>query len=198
MKKRAKGRLKSGRWFLFVVKWGLFLTVLASLILALPRVESHPAIKALVSRVDSDLLANIESLGVLAGVVAIAIEWPERRSEQRKRLRYEAWQVILSTRGQKTCDLRIHALQDLNQANIDLTEIDLEGARLRTIDLRHARLAQSNFCEAELHGANLTNADLSNAFMSRVEMPGARLVSTNLSGCELKRANLTEANLQFA
>jgi uncharacterized protein YjbI with pentapeptide repeats len=78
--------------------------------------------------------------------------------------------------------------------------IELRGITLRSLDLRHARLAYLPLVSADLRGAHLdgadlTKTDLTQAKMHDIVLRDAKLNRTNLSGAELERVDLTGALL---
>ena len=180
------------------VKWSLFLSLMVSAMIALPRFEKTPAGQRVVRQVDSVLLDNLESLSILAGVIAISLNWPDQRREQRQRLRYDAWQVIFAARGERVCDLRTQALEDLNQARLDLSELPLEGARLRGIKLWQARLEGVRLKEADLTDGQLPGANMTYGKLRRAILVNTRLTSANLQHSDLYHADLTGAHLRSA
>src|SRR5258706_413417 len=61
-----------------------------------------------------------------------------------------------------------------------------------------AKLADKNFCRADLSGANLNGANLSNATLGCANLSGANLRGAHLRGAYLSGANLRGANLSNA
>jgi uncharacterized protein YjbI with pentapeptide repeats len=84
--------------------------------------------------------------------------------------------------------------------NIDLSQLDLSGIRLREASLWYAHLEGSNLSGAQLErailrGAHLEGADLSGAGADGVDLQGAHLEGANLSKAHLKKAELLKAHL---
>jgi len=144
---------------------------------------------------EMDIFKVLEYLGrlsILVGVIVFISEIPQRAEQQviqRKRLHYEAWQIINSNEGKRASGGRIDALQDLNRDRVVLAGINLENAFLNGIDLSNGILYQANLKGALLGQANLSGADLKGANISS----GAFLYGTNLNGADLHLANLEGA-----
>ena len=88
-------------------------------------------------------------------------------------------------------------------SGIDLSEIDLRGANLKSTNLSGSNLFSANLSGADLSntnlsGTNLIKANLSNANLERTNLFGANLIKANLSHTNLERANLSGANLSDA
>lgn len=113
--------------------------------------------------------------------------------------------------------------QRCNFNGVNLTELDLEGARLREtsflradisgsnlrgiegfklrlvnttareVDFEGASLPQADLTKADLTGANLTAADLRNARLNQAILRDADLSGVNLDGAELTEADLSGA-----
>ena len=88
-------------------------------------------------------------------------------------------------------------------SGIDLSEIDLRGANLKSTNLSGSNLFSANLSGADLSNANLSGtnlikANLSNANLERTNLFGANLIKANLSHTNLERANLSGANLSDA
>lgn len=109
------------------------------------------------------------------------------------------------------------------KTRIELTNVDLHGAKLSKVNLSSANLRKSQLSYAHLFGANfsdaylngvaligadlsrahfskaiLQKADLSNAILNGADLRGANLSNSNLSNTDLRRANLIETNLSGA
>ncbi len=151
--------------------------------------------------------AGAELIALMVAVYQLWARRNERRvveAEQavlaRKASNYQAWAVVNSAQGKGGSGGRIDALQDLNNNQVSLAGVRLEGAWLEGIELRGAKLtraslrdanlsgaklSQGNFEGADLSGANLTGADLSNAFLKGVDLSGAQLGAADLRGADL-------------
>jgi uncharacterized protein YjbI with pentapeptide repeats len=79
------------------------------------------------------------------------------------------------------------------EAIIDLSDADLRGAKLNSVNLSGADLRG-----ADLDGANLLGADLSGAILEAADLSGAILEAVNLSGADLRGADLSSAILEAA
>jgi hypothetical protein len=76
---------------------------------------------------------------------------------------------------------------------LDLSDADLNGARLDGANLSKAYLDGAN-----LIGANLSNAHLSGAILIRADLVAANLSNAHLSGANAHEADLDTANLNYA
>jgi len=76
---------------------------------------------------------------------------------------------------------------------VDLSSVDLTGAKLRGADLTGANLEGAILTGADLYEARLMGADLSSAYLR-----GANLMSANLLGANLLGANLLGAKVSYA
>jgi hypothetical protein len=77
----------------------------------------------------------------------------------------------------------------------DLSEADLDGARLGKVDLRGADLRRASFYRANLSDADLYGAGLAGANLTNADLSGADLREVVLSGVKLSGANLRETDL---
>lgn len=81
---------------------------------------------------------------------------------------------------------------------IDLTEVDLSGARLDGIDLRDAVLDGAVLVRARLAGADLQGASLRFANLQDADLEGANLSKANLYSAYLGGARMAGAALRHA
>ncbi|MBD2202921.1 pentapeptide repeat-containing protein [Calothrix sp. FACHB-1219] len=93
--------------------------------------------------------------------------------------------------------------QDREIEQLDLSHIDIRGAKLSGANFEMTNLYQTNLsgadlCSANLHGAILTAANLSGANLAGANLKEAILSAANLSGANLSGANLNQANLYLA
>jgi len=79
---------------------------------------------------------------------------------------------------------------------LDLREINLEGADLREAHLEGARLTGSNLRGAILYKANLNDADLTHVILVQANLNRVKLQRANLHGADLRRANIREVSLK--
>ncbi|BAY26309.1 pentapeptide repeat-containing protein [Calothrix sp. NIES-2100] len=96
-----------------------------------------------------------------------------------------------------------NAYKDKESEPLDLSYIDIRGAKLCGANLQQTNLYQTNLsgadlCSANLHGAILTAANLSGANLAGANLNEAILSAANLSGANLAGANLYRANLYLA
>jgi uncharacterized protein YjbI with pentapeptide repeats len=95
-----------------------------------------------------------------------------------------------------------------NFDTLDLREVDLEGATLRSssflrADLRNSRLVEvegyrAKFINAELEGAVLDGGTFFQADFTKAKMKNVSLIGADLRSARLFRADLTGANLTGA
>ena len=83
-------------------------------------------------------------------------------------------------------------------ANAQFAEAELIGANLRSADLSGADLTRAALRGADLSGANLTNAALVEADLSGAEAEEAVLNGANMQSARLDRARLASASLNGA
>src|SRR5574341_1018764 len=80
----------------------------------------------------------------------------------------------------------------------DLSDFDLAGRSLRSVDLKDARMARANLARADMTAGRLARADLIEADLSFANLSYAKLEGANLRHARLIRANLNGANLSGA
>ncbi|MCC5663229.1 pentapeptide repeat-containing protein [Nostoc sp. CHAB 5784] len=85
-----------------------------------------------------------------------------------------------------------------NLSNAKLIDADLSNAKLIDADLSRAKLIDADLSRAKLIDAKLIDANLSNADLSGAKLIGADLSNANLSRAKLIGANLSNANLSNA
>jgi uncharacterized protein YjbI with pentapeptide repeats len=100
-------------------------------------------------------------------------------------------------------DLRGAKLNDAHLEHAILTGAHLEGANLERAHLEGANLARAhlehaNVIDADLEGANLGNAHLEGAYLMGADLEGATLTGAHLEGAYLSRARLKHADLGAA
>lgn len=98
--------------------------------------------------------------------------------------------------------------QRCNFDGLDLTNLDLQGSRLRSSSFFRTDLSGSNLSETEslrakfinanLTGVNLQGAKLYEADLTKADLSGASLVDVDLRRARLYRANLSGADLTGA
>jgi hypothetical protein len=152
-------------------------------------------------------LDALDYLSRLSVLVAVTFYFSEA-GDRLKQKHYQAWLVIDAAQGKGGNGGRIDALQELNGDNIPLIGVDVSGAFLRGIQLRHARLPRSNFSAADVRDAALVSSDLSDsdlhyANFRRSSLKNANLERSNLDnadffGADLSNANLSEVTLDNA
>lgn len=89
-------------------------------------------------------------------------------------------------------------LTRLTLANIDLRNVDLQGAKLRRVYLSGADLRGANFDKADLRSSNLTKARLQGARLQNCRLNDSDLVEADFEDCQLEGTNLTSAKLAGA
>ncbi len=154
----------------------------------------------------SRILGTFESISIVTALVIYV-----RRGK--KKLHYEAWQVIDSAQGLNISHARIKALEELAkdgislkglslpQAHLDqvqLVDADFTEANLQGAKLSEANLQGSRFELTQLQGANLWRANLEETFFLLAQLQKVNLNSANLSYADLQGVNLLEANFQKA
>ena len=132
-------------------------------------------------------LAVLEYLGSFGVLIAVVFYFAES-GDRIKQKHYQAWQVINTAQGKGGSGGRVEALQELNSDGIPLVGVDVNGAFLQGIRLRHAHLLRANFSAADLRDSDLSSSD----FLY------ANLQSANFRLCDLHAANFTSANLSDA
>ncbi len=93
----------------------------------------------------------------------------------------------------KELDLRLARLNGANLTRADLFGSDLSGAELNGADLREVRAANAN-----LNGADLRGSDVSGAFFVKAHLCGSLLNGSDLSGARFKNSVLHRADLRGA
>lgn len=89
-----------------------------------------------------------------------------------------------------------NAWRDANgSTTIDLSDADLSGKHLESIDFSDANLNSANLSNAELNFADLTDANLGNANLTKAQLFNAKLLGTNFFHANLTKANVHETNL---
>jgi hypothetical protein len=155
------------------------------------------------------ILEYAAKLTILFALILYVLEIPQRK----RQAELNAWQIINSAMNQKAASGRVEALEYLNNAGVDLSFLDVQGAYLvrhtiksddtrstRGINLPNARLREANFKESTLSKANLGNAylgfsNLEGANLFRANLREAKLWGANLEGAKLWDANFREAVL---
>ena len=117
-----------------------------------------------------------------------ASKWPEDPHEVFKNL--EKIEKLPSLEG---ADLRFMALRGAKLKWANLKNSDLEDA-----DLRYSNLRNTDLSGANLRGARLKNADLGGANLEGADLSGADLTCADLSWARLEGAVLEAADLEAA
>lgn len=86
----------------------------------------------------------------------------------------------------------------LEQLDLDLIFIRLNGANLKQVNFFACKLGGANLQGTIFIGANLSHANLLGAQLDRADLFRANLSSANLSSANLTRANLQETDLKGA
>ncbi|MBN1827293.1 MAG: pentapeptide repeat-containing protein [Candidatus Eisenbacteria bacterium] len=126
--------------------------------------------------------------------------------------RFQAWDILNSTRGMQGSVGRSEALEYLCQrgsslrkidlSDVWLDEIDLSGAKMEEVDLRRAHIKNVDFTGAELASVNLDDAWLWNvtfreADLMNASLRGTKIVLVDLRGADLRFADLEEATMML-
>lgn len=82
--------------------------------------------------------------------------------------------------------------------DVDLREVDLDGAKLARTNLSGADLSRAHLSRAFMRGANLREANLSNAILRGANLGHANFIGANLSKANLSRTDLRGADLSHA
>ena len=93
-------------------------------------------------------------------------------------------------------DLRFVDLAGANLVEANLTGADLGEANLLSAQMWQVQLCQANLWEADLSDADLRYADLTDASLVEAKLTGANLWEADLSGANLEKADLSGANLE--
>ena len=100
------------------------------------------------------------------------------------------------------CDQLLRILDYSNCVGVgslrDQVQFFLRGVNLTDANLSGANLSSIELTQADLRGANLSGANLSSAELTQADLRGANLSGANLSSAELTQAFLNEANLRGA
>jgi Pentapeptide repeats (8 copies) len=149
-------------------------------------------------------LEVLEYLGSFSVLVAVIFYFSES-GDRIKQKHYQAWQVVNTAQGKGGSGGRIEALQELNADEVPLVAVDVSGAFLQGISLKHGRLRRSNFSTADVrnsdfHSAELTDADLGSANfrgsnMREAQLQGAKLDDADFFGADLTGADLSDASI---
>ena len=120
----------------------------------------------------------------------------------------QAWNAWRDWQPATTPELQGAKLRGVNleRANLRLAileGVDLEGANLGGADLLRANLAEANLEGADLGGARLEEADMANATLRRTRLyeanlKGATLTCADLNGAFLSQAQISGADLSWA
>lgn len=86
----------------------------------------------------------------------------------------------------------------LSKLKLDLSQINLQGAKLRKANLRDAKFDKADLSNSVLFGASLCNANLEWANLNGADLSGADLTSVKLRDARLSYANFHSANLNHA
>lgn len=78
---------------------------------------------------------------------------------------------------------------------VDLSNADLNGAKLIVANLSHANLWEADLINTNLSYANLHQANLSRAILNNANLSGANLIKANFSRANLDESILNDANL---
>ena len=147
-------------------------------------------------------LEVLEYLGSFSVLVAVIFYFSES-GNRIKQKHYQAWQVINTAQGKGGNGGRIEALQELNEDRVPLTGVDVSGAFLQGLSLRHGALARADLGGCDLRDSNLSWSDLTfsnlrSANLRNSNLAHVHLVNANLADVDLNSARLGEADLAGA
>lgn len=80
----------------------------------------------------------------------------------------------------------------------DLRGLQLDGAKLTGVQMRHANLARSLLRETRLDGCDLKDTDLRQAGLEHASLAGANLRSAYLQDADMRHVDLSQADLRGA
>jgi hypothetical protein len=83
--------------------------------------------------------------------------------------------------------------EENREAEIDLSNAELDGANLSSMNLRNA-----NFSHASMKGANFANSDMSSTTFALADLENALFFFSTLVGADMRGANLLNASLEDA
>ena len=83
--------------------------------------------------------------------------------------------------------------EENREAEIDISNAELDGANLSSMNLRNA-----NFSRASMKGANLLNASLEDANLTGADFSHANLKGAMMAHADCKNIDLVHANLPFS
>ncbi len=137
----------------------------------------------------------------------IRIQAPRQEEEERSPKLREDIQAALTVIGQrdrkKDPENQRLDLSKVNIAGAKLMKAQLQGAFLYEANLEKANLIDANLREANLRGTNLKGAwlheaNLQKAYLNEANLQEAELSSTYLQAASLNKANLQRADLRVA
>jgi hypothetical protein len=82
------------------------------------------------------------------------------------------------------------------QPNVDWSNCRFEGLQLSAVDLHGAKLQNTSLIAANLRGANLSQAQMSYANLLNADVSNTNMTNATLFGAVLRKADLTAANLK--
>src|SRR6266540_3779124 len=89
-------------------------------------------------------------------------------------------------------------LRDADLSNADLNDAKLIGANLVSADLSNANLNHVSLTSAKLIGADLSNANVNNVSLIYADLSSGHLNNGHLSNADLRDADLRDADLRDA
>jgi len=151
-----------------------------------------------------------EGMGIAATVFIINRWYAHRNQEKlKRRLVREAGSPSndiallavgwLHDEGWLTGDRGVLQGANLSEANLQrakLSTANLQEANLMMADLQEANLSEANLQEANLVWANLRGTNLSRANLQKAELDQSIFLNTNLNNANLRGAQMIDVNLQ--
>ena len=151
------------------------------------------------------------AVAVVALLLLVGWSVFDDRADRRETQILNAWRIVALARtaGTEAGNIGlVEALDLLNAAAVDLSEIRLPGGYLHAVDLRSGNLWGAEFSQATLYlarfddanlvrsrfaEANLRRASFRGAVLRRADLTGARLNGTDFDDADLTEANFTGA-----
>lgn len=109
-----------------------------------------------------------------------------------------AWNEWIKQHSDTRIDLKKAKLQNTNLCHANLRDADFTNADLSGVDFRNADVSGVSFFDARLDNANLSRIDLSGSLLGSAQMYSVNLSEANLSYADLTHSILRWANLSGA
>lgn len=109
-----------------------------------------------------------------------------------------AWNEWIKQHPDTRINLKKAKLQNTNLCNANLSDADFSNADLSGVDFRNADVSGVSFFDARLDNADLSGVDLSGSLLGSAQMYSVNLSEANLSYADLNFSILRSANLSGA